>query len=322
MLETHHFAVDPFSERRLISSVGGGYFLQTFVIAATSISHIAMADRTLGLILLAVALFDLGTSFGLATYQIALLEFGAYLVPQETINLTYVVLPVVMLLSMIWLLAASLEDAEKNHKKHAILVGIIGGSILSLKSTYLPIIGTLSLIPYVVLFWKTRRSNTFYLPVLAGFGSFLVVIAWMLAMKHASDTYLFPVLGHGLDYSRYGHFQSHPRFLTARSMVKIFLQAIALIFLAGIQFYSDKSGKRSLLCIAVLVASAFAITAFNYESGGDFVSGAIISRSFFVRFSYCMQRGGRNVAGARFFSTCPRSLYIWDYFTIWNVFLL
>ena len=51
MLATHHFAADPFSDRRVISSLGGSYILQAFVIAATSLSNIGMADRTLGLIL-------------------------------------------------------------------------------------------------------------------------------------------------------------------------------------------------------------------------------------------------------------------------------
>ncbi|HZC43313.1 MAG TPA: hypothetical protein VE195_04005, partial [Acidobacteriaceae bacterium] len=51
MLAMHHFASDPFSDRRVISSLGGAYLLQCFVVAATSLSHVAMADRTLGFIL-------------------------------------------------------------------------------------------------------------------------------------------------------------------------------------------------------------------------------------------------------------------------------
>ena len=104
MLALHSFAYDPFSDRRIISSLGGSYLLQAFVIAATSLTHIAMADRTLGLILLAVALFDIGIRFDLSPVQIALLEFFVYLAPQETINLTFIVLPTSLLLGMIWVI--------------------------------------------------------------------------------------------------------------------------------------------------------------------------------------------------------------------------
>jgi hypothetical protein len=271
MLAAHHFAADPFSDRRIISSVGGGYLLQAFVLAATSLANVAMADRTLGLLLLAAALFDLGTVFGLSTFQIALMEFLACLVPQMTINLTFVVLPTSLFLGMVWMVLRTVEGPESNQTRYAFAAGAIGGAAIALKSTNLPMAGALALVPYLFFFWRKKKARAVALPLLAGLGALVVLAAWMYAMKQADNTYLFPVLGHGLDYSSYGVLRSVPRFYTARSVIKVFLQAIALLTLAGVQLVAGVRENRPRLSFSVLIASTLAITAFNYESGGDFI---------------------------------------------------
>ena len=47
-----------------------------------------MADRTLGLILIFLALIDLGFGFGLSPRTIPVMELIVCLIPQETFNLT------------------------------------------------------------------------------------------------------------------------------------------------------------------------------------------------------------------------------------------
>lgn len=271
MLATHHFAADPFSDRRVISSLGGSYILQGFVIAATSLSNIGMADRTLGLILIFFALIDLGVGFGLSPRRIAVMELIVCLIPQETFNLTFTILPIAMFLAMIWIIYLTPDQEEHQQWRSALLAGIIGGGILSLKSTFLPYVGTVALIPYIFLFWKKKRLQMWMLPILAGAAAVVTVAAWMLAMKHASGTYLFPILGHGVDYSSYGLFSSMPRFSSSRAVCKIFIQAAALLLLAGFQYYVGLDDRKSRMSFGILIAAALAITAFNYESGGDFI---------------------------------------------------
>jgi len=269
MLAVHNFANDPFSDRRIISSLGGSYFLQAFIIAATSLTHIAMADRTLGFILLAVALFDIGVQFELSSIQIALLEFLVYLAPQETINLTFVVLPTPMLLAMIWLVMEG--DQFQPEWRNASLIGVTGGAIISLKSTYLPIVGIYAFLPLFAASWKSRKLTRFSSPFIVGLSALGVLLAWMVAMKITSGTYLFPVLGSGVDYTRYGIFHSMARFSTHRALVKIFLQAFALCILIGVQTATDLKNQPCRIGVLVLATSAVAITAFNYRSGGDFI---------------------------------------------------
>lgn len=270
LLASHHFAFDPFSDRRVISSLGGAYLLQAFVIAATSLAHIAMADRTLGLVLLAAALFDIGIAFDLSPWQIGLLEFVAFLVPQPTINLTFIVLPTSLLLAMIWLILKTPEE-NPSRIRYAILAGAVGGAIISLKSTFLPCVGAFALIPYLLLSSRKRRYDVWQLPILSGVGAFIVLAAWMFAMKHASGTYLFPVFGHGVDYSSYALLPATAKFASKRAVLKVFLQPIALLILALVQIASGLSDRRARLSVGALIAAAIAIAAFNYATGADFI---------------------------------------------------
>ncbi|MGB8478164.1 MAG: hypothetical protein WCE63_04890 [Acidobacteriaceae bacterium] len=269
MLAMHHFAADPFSDRRVISSLGGSYLLQAFAICATSLAHIGMADRTLGLILIFFVLLEIGIAFGLSPSRIAAMEFIAFLVPQETFNLTFTILPIALFLAMICIIFTTPDQSENQRWRSALLLGAVGGALLSLKSTFLPYIGAVALIPYLFVFWRKNRSNALSLPILAGLGAVATVTAWMVAMKHNSGTYLFPILGHGFDYSAYGVFPALPRFSSSHALEKTFLQGGALLLLAVFQYFAGVQDRRSRLSLSILLAAAFAITAFNFESGGD-----------------------------------------------------
>ncbi|MES2220174.1 MAG: hypothetical protein V4587_04325 [Acidobacteriota bacterium] len=308
MLAVHSFAHDPFSDRRVISSLGGAYLLQCFVLAATSLSHVAMADRTLGLIVLAAALFDIGVSFELSPIQIALLEFFAYLTPIEMINLTFITLPVPLLLAMAWLLWKSTAKDWIQRNELAFLAGGVGGAAVAAKSTYLPIVAAFLLIPWWMLGWRRQGKDGARLFLLTAFGALSVLLAWMIAMKLTSGTYLFPILGHGVDYSSYGVVQAKTVFHSYRAFLKIFLQAAALLILAALQMRLEKSDYRIRFSAGILLAAAIAITAFNYKSGGDFIWRynfpqffAAIIIFYAVVAGIANPRGGRSTHAQRLF---------------------
>lgn len=281
MLETHHFAPDPFSERRNTSSLGGGYFLQDLVLSATSLPNIGMADRTLGAILLAGILLDFGTLFELPTFQLALLEFLVFLIPQETFNLTFIVLPVPLLLSMVWLLTVVTREGGPFEEQpcepgtfpvcisYAVLAGMAGATAITLKSTYLPFVGALSLIPLVLFLLrrKTRRAIQISIAVICGI--FLVLLAWMIGMKLTSGSWLFPILGRGLDYTRLNLFPGTPRFASGRSVIKVVIQGSGLVLLALILFVSRRKSWLTAFGILTILSAAAAITALNYASSAD-----------------------------------------------------
>jgi len=61
----HQYAADPFSERRIMSSLGGNYFLQSLLLAELPLEDVQMADRALGLLLLVFVAAGLGAVFRL-----------------------------------------------------------------------------------------------------------------------------------------------------------------------------------------------------------------------------------------------------------------
>ncbi|HET9086445.1 MAG TPA: hypothetical protein VFN53_02870 [Acidobacteriaceae bacterium] len=271
MLALHQFAFDPFSDRRLLSSLGGAYFLQSFVISGTSLAHIEMADRTLGLLLLIPSLLDLGVAFGLLPYQVAVMEVLVSLVPQETFNLTFIVLPIALLLSMVWILLEIEAVNTSSTWNFALLLGALGGATVSVKSTYLPVACAIAIIPCILSAFVREWKRALTRAASVTGGALAVLLSWMIAMKLYSGTYLFPVLGHGLDYSSYIHVQTLHHFTGTRQLIKLFSQGFALAVMAGLMLLAGHGSKRSRLASCILIACALAITAFNYESGGDYI---------------------------------------------------
>ncbi|HET9086446.1 MAG TPA: hypothetical protein VFN53_02875 [Acidobacteriaceae bacterium] len=271
MLNAHQFAADPFSDRRVISSLGGSYLLQAFVVAATSLANVGMADRSLGLIIMFFAIFDIGIAFSSSVGRIAFMALIAYLVPQETFNLTFTVLPIPILLAMIWAVYKTLKAAETENWRFAAIAGAIGGGAICLKSTFLPYVGSLALFPYLLFLWNRNRAQSMKLPMIAGAASLVVLAAWMLAMKQTSGTFLFPLLGHGTDYSSYHSLPHLSRFAGKQALIRTFLQGAALLVLAAVRYLAGIRDVESGLTFNVLIASAVAITALNYESGADYI---------------------------------------------------
>lgn len=271
VLAFHHYAFDPFSDRRVITSLGGAYLLQALVIVATSLAHIGMADRTLGLILLFFAVYDIGTYFSLPPFEVAIMEFLVYLIPMETNNLTFIILPLSLFLAIVWIIFITFSQPEKQYWRCGILAGIVSGGIICIKSTFIPYTGALILLPYAFLFWRKKRWPSVALPACAFLAALVVAFAWMVAMKHESCTLLFPLFGHGVDHASLRAVGATSRFVGTHAIERSFIQGIVLLFLAVVQFVVDHSSTRSRVSLSVLLTAAIAITALNLDSGGDYV---------------------------------------------------
>ncbi|MGA8937707.1 MAG: hypothetical protein WB439_00955, partial [Acidobacteriaceae bacterium] len=103
MSELHQYAPDPFSERRIMSSLGGNYFLQSLLLVELPVEDIQMADRALGLLLLVFVAAGLGSVFRLTPLQRALLVLFLLITPQLQFNLTFVVLPYALFCGLVYL---------------------------------------------------------------------------------------------------------------------------------------------------------------------------------------------------------------------------
>lgn len=203
MLQLHHYAADPFCERRITASIGGNYFLQTLVLVVLPLENVQMADRALGLILLAFLAYSLAGIFRLTPAQRAVFAFLVLFTPQVQFNLTFVLLPSALFFGLVYL-AANREALAENDILPALLLGGVTGAVSSMKSTYLAhsVVFVLA-----VVFFRWRRSGfaaaakTLLFAVLSA----LVVMApWMIANRGASGTFFYPSLGLGYHYDAYG----------------------------------------------------------------------------------------------------------------------
>lgn len=270
MLQLHEYAPDPFSERRIMSSVGGNYFLQTLVLAKLPLEDLQMADRALGLLLLAVVAFALADEFDLTPLQRAALAIFVLITPQLQFNLTFVVLPSALFFGLVYL-ASHRRLLAEHRNLQALLLGMTTAAIASTKSTYLPH-GVLFILCLALLAVSRRSFSAGLRIVLIGAAGCLLVLApWMIAQHATSGTYYYPLLGKGFHYSRYGLYPPPSAFNAGIILRKVVPFNIPLLLILFLEWFwgEDDEQSRSILCFtaATLIASLFV----GIATGGDSV---------------------------------------------------
>jgi hypothetical protein len=270
MLQLHHYAADPFSERRIMTSIGGGYFLQTLVLAALPLANIQMADRTLGLILLAFMAYALANEFHLTRVQRLVFALLVLFTPQLQFNLTYVLLPSALFFGLVYL-AANRKLYSEHPILLALLLGVVTGAVATTKSTYLP--HGVIFVACIALF-RWRRLGVFagaQTLLFSALGALLVMAPWMIAHHATSGTFFYPMLGPGYEYTAYGLYPAPSGAGAGVILHKVIPFCIPLLFLFLVEWIL---GDRDEPGEAILALSAAAFTAallVGIATGGDSV---------------------------------------------------
>ena len=270
MLETHHFASDPFSERRIMSSLGGNNFLEVLVLSALPVEDVQMADRAVGLLLLALLAFRLSRQFALTRTQTAAFAALVLVMPQLQFNLTFVILPSALFLGMVSV-AADTGTLARKPWLQALLLGLIAGGIGTIKSTYI-VHGVLFFVVFALLEMR-RRGLLAGVQVLAvaGLGCLLVMFPWMLANHQASATWFYPSLGQGYHYSRYKLYPPPGNYdlrIIAKKVLPFNFPMVVIAIAIWIWGRRD-AGSRAAVTLAI--ASAVASILVGVATGGDSV---------------------------------------------------
>jgi hypothetical protein len=274
MLQLHHFAADPFSERRILASIGGNYFLQTLVLIALPLESVQMADRTLGLILLAVLAYSLGGTFRLTQAQRAVFAFLVLFTPQVQFNLTFVLLPSALFFGLVYL-AANRKALPANSILPALLMGAVTGAVSSMKSTYVAH-GVIFVV--AIAFFRWRRSGfveAVKTLLFAALGTLVVMAPWMIASRSASGTFFYPTLGLGYHYAAYGLYPAPSAAGLSIILHKVIPFCIPLLLLLVLEwFFVDRDGQKDEQGEAILalsVATFAAAMLVGIATGGDSV---------------------------------------------------
>jgi hypothetical protein len=270
MLQLHHYAADPFSERRILSSIGGNYFLQTMVLVALPLESLQMADRTLGLILLAFLSFGLAATLRLTPAQRAVFAFLVLFTPQIQFNLTFVLLPSALFFGLVYL-AANRKVLADNGILVALLLGAVAGAVSAMKSTYLAhsVVFLLS-----IAFFQWRRTGFAEgakTLAFATLGILIVMAPWMIANHSASGTFLYPMLGLGYHYAAYGLYPPPSGAGSHIVLHKVIPFCIPLVFLLILEWSLVDRDEQGDAILALSVAAFTGVLLVGIVTGGDSV---------------------------------------------------
>ena len=203
MLQTGSLGSDPFSERRMASSLGGQSFLQTFVLSLFPEQYLRGLDSGLGLLivlgLLIGQLRQVGVSpeMGVCTLLLALL------IPTAATNTTSVLTGSALFLSLFRTL--NWKGLSRNSLiSMAFITAVVAGAIVALKSNFiLPCAIFLGCASFFHVAHSSERRRAMTEAALTALLVVGFLLPWMLSMYRSSGTLFYPLLGKG--YNAFGH---------------------------------------------------------------------------------------------------------------------
>jgi hypothetical protein len=203
MLQTGHLGPDPFSERRIVTSLGGKAFLDTFPLSFTGdVNNLDLIDEGVAFLILLLLLYEIMARKGIPGLWAVMLLIAASMFEVPVSNITAVYCGVVLLVLLFDLLDRAVFQPEANQ---LVLMAIILASLTSLKTTLAPMAGVFFLCYFGLQFYRLpNKSRTL---ARAGVCAALILILlspWMLDSYRSSGTLIYPVLGKGYHGSRYG----------------------------------------------------------------------------------------------------------------------
>ncbi len=270
MLQLHHYAADPFSERRIMTSIGGSYFLQTMVLAALPVANVQMADRTLGLLLLAFMSYGLANQFHLTRMQRLVFAFLVIFTPQLQFNLTFVLLPSALFFGLVYL-AANRKLLAGHPILLALLLGMVTGAVATTKSTYLPH-GVIFVACIALFHWRRRGFAAGAQTLLfAALSAFLVMAPWMIAHHTTSGTFFYPTLGPGYEYTAYGLYPAPSGAGVSVIIHKVIPFCIPLLLLLVVEWVLGDRDEPGEAILALSAAAFCAALLVGIATGGDSV---------------------------------------------------
>jgi hypothetical protein len=272
MLALHHFAADPFSQRRIIGSLGFNYYLQDLFLSMGDLRNISMVDGGLGTLLLGFAALAIARTLDLSSGQTALFVLLAAYTKQIYWNLSFVWLPCGLFL--VFALIACDRGLRQRPAVQALALGATGGAAIALKNNYLLFVVIFIVAYYAALAFEWRSSDALPRPrfllsvAIAAVSALVVILPWMIDLHQTSGTYFFPILGHGFEYTTYRLLPTRS-ITSAGQIAKCLIFAAPIFVLAAAEFIFAKRSVFKTVVVSVSVASGIATLLTGLVTGAD-----------------------------------------------------
>jgi len=287
LLQLGSLGEDPFSERRLISGVGGQYFLLSLVVSEFPHRFLHILDPGIA-VLMITGMVTSAIPESDVRVKIAMLALGVSvaILPVPIVNISAAAI-VVPLLLVIWLLFDdchnALEmDASVSLLSRAMLIGLCAASACSLKNTFIPYVG-ISVIggaSGLVARWPTLWKKALRWAIPAAIIAAGTIGPWMVDLHRSSGTYLYPLLGKGYHGSVYGgtYLTANAEFLqTGRIFADLrtwlidpFLRLPMLLTVALLCHTIWRQGLREsamLLPASIFIAALICVVGIGFATG-------------------------------------------------------
>lgn len=248
---------EPFSERRLLTSLGGLYFLQALVLAGADFFFLHVIDPALGLGLILLLLEAAMRRHSVVpAWRLGVLLFVLLLTP-VIVNLSAIVLPAALMLFAYLLLEAEVEPGPHGLGR-IVALSLVAAALVAIKPAYLTWPGSFLALVYGRRIVRDRfRLQSWYEPAAVAALTVVLLLPWLLANLRDTGTAMYPVLGSGFYASRYGNFPPPWTLVTPAKQL-------------GIVLTTDRIIGFRLLVSGLFFALALQVSA---RSGGDRPAG-------------------------------------------------
>lgn len=267
MLQTGNLGIDPFSERRMISSLGAKYFLDAFVLALTEPKNLHLVDGGIGYITFLLSIISYCIYKKLSLGKTAILGLLVSAIPSPSGNITAFYIASCIIFSLLVLMTEN--DLFQTRVARIFIISLLSSAICALKTNLIPFCATIFILyffyDYQVSKEKAKSFTDFvFTTILTG----LFLLPWMASMYKSSGTLLYPILGSGYYGTNYvtfaGHYLQFNFYSFLRICFEILISLGLYIPLLILGFMQEKSSRAKLSFYSGLVGIAFII----YGVGG------------------------------------------------------
>lgn len=280
MIQTGSLGDDPFSERRLVSSLGGKYFLDTFVLTFVNYKYLHLVDNCISYSIYIFLVYGIVRSIRIERYLKMLILTLPILIASPTFNVTSVITSMMLLLGLFIIVARP----KKTFGEIFVLVPVITAALIASKSNVIvPVFFVVAYYYFLVIesnlkqisFSKLRNSifQVIQYVLVPGLLIILFLTPWAISMYHSSGTLFYPLLGRGYHGISYGTFLSHYFSFDFYSFIRLSFElygGLSLLIpagiLGGVIFYFKVHERRTLLVL--LCSALLGVLALIYATGG------------------------------------------------------
>jgi len=273
MIETGSLGDEPFSYRRLVSSLGGQAFLDTFSLTLGDLRNLHLMDEGVAYLLLVLLFLEMAIAKALEARWIVLLILVVELFPFPVINISAVYSAVLLFLLLLALFERAVSAPPSLAQSTVLAVTI--ASLVSLKYSFAPAAGLFLLSSFVLqLIWSSFRRAVL---VNAGFCALLTtvfLIPWMVASYQSSGTLFFGLLGSGFHGSRYGTAVLPMQTLGIQNVLAFFhssqdlLPALFIVLVIALFKADQKAQRRRIVDLVILGNILLGATVIAISMGG------------------------------------------------------